>query len=138
MKLEQQVVWLELAKRLKELGVKQESIFYWGLFPRNDGQPARWELDLASHVLAIKDIALLKDKLSAFTVAELGQMLPEAVDTGSSILYLGCDKMDSEWTTKYRGSTKLITHAESLADAMAKLLIYLIENDLWKPEGKAA
>lgn len=29
MKLEQQVVSLELAKRLKELGVKQDSHFYW-------------------------------------------------------------------------------------------------------------
>ena len=29
MKLEQQVVSLELAKKLKELGVKQDSLFYW-------------------------------------------------------------------------------------------------------------
>jgi len=32
MKLEDQVCSLELAKRLKELGVEQESLFYWGLF----------------------------------------------------------------------------------------------------------
>ena len=29
MKLENQVVSLEIAKSLKELGVKQESLFYW-------------------------------------------------------------------------------------------------------------
>lgn len=29
MNLEQQVVSLELAKRIKELGIKQESLFYW-------------------------------------------------------------------------------------------------------------
>ena len=29
MKLEQQVCSLELAQKLKELGVKQESLFYW-------------------------------------------------------------------------------------------------------------
>ena len=32
MKLEDQVVSLELAKKLKELGVKQESLFYWGYY----------------------------------------------------------------------------------------------------------
>lgn len=31
MKLESQVVSLELAKKLKELGVKQESLFQWRL-----------------------------------------------------------------------------------------------------------
>ena len=32
MKLEDQVCSLELAKKLKELGVKQDSLFYWNLY----------------------------------------------------------------------------------------------------------
>jgi hypothetical protein len=41
MKLEDQVVSRDLAKRLKELGMKQESYFGWF---RNDGA-GEWELD---------------------------------------------------------------------------------------------
>jgi hypothetical protein len=67
MKLEQQVVSLELAKKLKELGVKQESLFYWnrhkseiswGLSQTNCSKISHWET------------------ISAFTVAELGELLP--------------------------------------------------------------
>jgi hypothetical protein len=43
MKLEQQVVSLDLAKRLKELGVKQESYFKWNF---NSAAPEQgWYLD---------------------------------------------------------------------------------------------
>src|SRR5438874_1108848 len=79
MKLEQQVCSLELAKKLKELGAKQESLFYWvdlnfggargelKPYPMFYQQQRPWDKgDLYSeHWLA-----------SAFTVAELGEMLP--------------------------------------------------------------
>ena len=34
MKLEDQICSLDLAKRLKELGARQESLFWWGHFVR--------------------------------------------------------------------------------------------------------
>ena len=59
--LEKQVCSLELAKKLKELGVRQESIFYW---EKRDG----WEL--------VDDPYDDQFELySAFTVAELGELL---------------------------------------------------------------
>ncbi len=79
MSLEEQVCSLDLAKRLKELGVKQESTFYWkhntesptGKFDErvltHYGQPYR--VNSTYHV-------------SAFTVAELGEMLPEEIFDG--------------------------------------------------------
>jgi len=70
--LEKQVCSLELAKRLKELGVKQESAWYWKHNTESPhgkidewvlchyGQP--YEVNSSYHV-------------SAFTVAELGELL---------------------------------------------------------------
>jgi hypothetical protein len=44
--LEKQVVSLELAKRLKELGVKQESYFVWAKFSDN---PESWYIQPKDH-----------------------------------------------------------------------------------------
>src|SRR5258706_5692321 len=64
MKLEDQIVSLELAKRLKEFGVKQESLFYWFI------NQLVYMCDLSKWEKSKKYI------FSAFTVAELGEMLP--------------------------------------------------------------
>lgn len=68
MKLEQQVTSLEISKRLKELGVKQESYFIWV----EEG----W-----------RHIPFLSDRnhgyvgsCSAFTSSELGEMLPNCIE----------------------------------------------------------
>jgi hypothetical protein len=37
MKIEKQVISLELSKKLKELGIKQESAFYWERSVFTDG-----------------------------------------------------------------------------------------------------
>jgi hypothetical protein len=66
MKLEEQVVSLELARRLKELGVKQESAFYW-----YDGEMLFSRSPLGQAHTYNETITF-----SAFTVAELGEILP--------------------------------------------------------------
>ena len=126
MTLEQQVCSFELAKKLKELGVKQESLFYWHETARLDGV----------HVLNQK---YSDDKFcfSAFSVAELGEMLPEC--------YFTQHRLNAEWEC-YQNFTKIIEGTKPLqkeypenhvsmfasteADARAKMLIYLIENNL--------
>ncbi len=73
MKLEQQVCNLELAKKLKELGVKQESYFTW-VHWRDDSEDDGWDVyhfDNPSHTMGVD--------YSAFTVAELGELLPDNV-----------------------------------------------------------
>lgn len=111
MKLEQQVTSLELTKRLKELGVKQESAFYWhgGLqYPYLVQRPNG------------------SDTISAFTVAELGEMLPALCKTWQNINGWSCE----HWNDKGNCFDGKIIHEVTEADARAKMLIYLLENKL--------
>ena len=70
--LEKQVVSLHLAKRLKELGVKQESYFIW-FASEGDKRVEIYEIMQTNelfhhHSMVVCPIA------SAFTVAELGEI----------------------------------------------------------------
>lgn len=152
MELSKQVVSLELAKKLKELGVKQESLFIWV----NDAvSDEGWEV-MRQKYRFVKTCA-------AFTVAELGEMLPAYVqvpynevtaqlrkdidseDNGLQGVWLSIDKsqvfnddLGEEWSAVYgdNGSIVVETTAKTIADAMAKMLIYLIENKLSSTEQK--
>src|SRR5437868_5642219 len=83
MKLEDQVTNLELSKRLKELGVKQESLFWWEFYISGDP-----ELKRAGEQECIEGESEpwypSKDCISAFTVAELGEMLPKNIEDKES------------------------------------------------------
>lgn len=75
MKLEKQVCRLELAKKLKELGVNQESLFRYINIPKGitskSGYVPGWRL-----VYLGKNKSPEMEVIPAFTVAELGEMLP--------------------------------------------------------------
>lgn len=116
MKLEQQVVSLELAKRLKELGVKQESLFYWQGADKN-GYIINFEKDLFEYDC---------EKYSAFTVAELGEMLMPLIPVPINKKWQAPSPKDQ--TIRIVGYLKDTTEA----DARAKMLIYLLENNLLK------
>lgn len=122
MKLNQQVCSLELAQKLKTLGVKQESLFGWveddgGIFISDD--PKRWIYSF-----------------SAFTVAELGEMLPWMIDGR----FVCCTKgRDGSWNIYYEKNSLGFPiegvriddqGADTEADARTKMLIYLLENKL--------
>lgn len=151
MKLEDQVCSLELAKRLKELGVKQESLFYW-YKDSIDIDEFNWELGVvavniqekeALHgfgygkrgldvVHGLRDFnAAEPDYVSAFTVAELGVMLgpilPALRDYGNSERIGDCWKATLPEGGEYTlGLSERVTEA----NARAKMLVYLLENDL--------
>ena len=123
MKLEQQCCSLELAKRLKELGVKQESFFYY-----------YYSTILKSWLISVhKDIERDLDDISAFTVAELGNMFPFAcvISTyNGGISGYVCESIAIPYHNKIPE-----INGETEADARAKMLIYLLENNLitlWK------
>lgn len=136
MKLENQVVSLNLAKRLKELGVKQESLFYhWATEIEQDGL-AWWNVSekeprKGKPVRAYLDSVGRPSVLSAFTVAELGEMLPKNVYTVKDDEGFYCWS-DTEWTNEEGLFDDHLDpiHADTEADARAKCLTYLLENKL--------
>ena len=121
MKLEDQVCSLELAKKLKELGVKQESLFYWW-FVRND---------MGDDVF-VSDTKPVNgtEYWSAFTVAELGEMLPVRINGGRRKYRI--DGLPV-WFCNYAHKSNNHMHsisADTEADARAAMLVYLLENNL--------
>ena len=129
MKLETQVVSLNLAKRLKELGVKQESLFYWG--DRYESEKWKiWEDFRALDPRRQSDPSY--EFYSAFTVAELGEMLPIGVQGG--LLTIAKRTVDDGygWSVAYEGASSPIIegYRDTEADSRAKMLIYLLENNL--------
>ena len=145
MKIEDQVVSLELSKRLKELGIKQDSYFCWFRLLESDflyTLSERWQIDDEERF----------DEISAFTVAELMDMLPACIDmkeyepfnyfflqihkrTSENIKYIAryvCDTMPAveAGNPNFQLQSKFRSHSEKLTDCLAIMLIHLIENNL--------
>lgn len=138
--IEQQVCSLELARKLKELGVRQESYFYYNehnfLINRDD-------------VYEYYDCCAedMKGYISAFTVVELGEMLPKSIycETSQKEYFLKIEKDDMSeegqiegWLVRYSGffNKETLVHClrENFNCALAEILIYLIENGYVKAE----
>ncbi len=142
MKLEQQVCSLELAQKLKDLGVKQDGFFSW---------VSKWKLgeDMKTYDsgkrLVMEDVFTNDNDnrkiASAFTVAELGEMLPRLVTNKDGYHNLEMDKLGvylpsrpkPVYSVGYHTTFKSPLHRiedVSESDARAKMLIYLLENKL--------
>lgn len=132
MNLENQVVSLELAKKLKELGVKQESLFYWNC--DDEGYTSRIDQE---NKHGQKDRFFIGDTVtftwlsySAFTASELAEMLPNTIEAESGDeLYLQLMNDDGEWAVYYDEDFPIFTD-KSLVEALAACLIHLIKNNL--------
>jgi hypothetical protein len=105
MRIEQQVCSLELANRLKQLGVKQHSLWYWKFVAvppfRNDGiEHGAYEWKLSQNRLDFgndQEIEDTTDAYSAFTVAELGEILPAYISVYDDQVFLYAWKDDADW-----------------------------------------
>lgn len=117
MPLKQQVCSLELSKKLKEQGVKQESIFWWVNY---SSIKEDWDLKYSKKRLA-------SDFVSAFTVAELGEMLPEY---GCETMKVGKSRWRVTFPCELWEDNQALFEADTEADARAKCLVYLLENKL--------
>jgi hypothetical protein len=141
MDLLEQICSPELAERLKELEVEQNGA--WGYFKSLAGVKV---LTSGSTLNGQPPI------MSAFTVAELGEMLPEWVYTKKNsgggekwtcMLVTSHTSLPKKWKAKfksYAGGGKSLEvfprdfYADTEADARAKMLINLIEEKVLNEE----
>lgn len=120
--IEDQLCTLEQAKKLKELGVKQDSYFYWFEYADNN------------RLGAIKGSIISGEKsYSAFTASELGELLPETINE----YFLHIINAECLWVITYRHALGSLSELRStmiadfnMSNALAKMLIHLIENKL--------
>lgn len=117
MTLEEQITSLELSKRLKELGVKQINWFYWV------HEFGNWWLFNKENYEGKKKSSVRIWSYPAFTVAELGELLPD--------IQFRTDKEGSIYRIVFFGDSRGIKiEARDETNARAKLLIYLLANKL--------
>jgi hypothetical protein len=122
MKLEEQVCSLELSQKLKDLGIKQKSLYFWQTWHEcNDTAGSiEWELTDSPHIHPRSEV------YSAFTVAELNLLLPDRFVT-----YRENERYRGAWPCSRRDLLgKLYADSDTEADARAKMVIYLIVNDV--------
>ena len=123
MELEQQVCSLDLAKKLKELGCKQESYWYWW---RPNHTTENWELTHLKHTAQFAKgntcVETVRN-ISAFTTSELGEMLPREKIAWQGTTISGKYRLDEQ----DGGHTGACFIEDTEANARAKCLIWLIE-----------
>lgn len=147
MKLEEIVTSLELSKRLSELGVKQESLFYWVISitdkiflvsEKNQNyisQSGICSYEFGPHHIPIKYF------YSAFTASELIELLPQNIidPEYNETVFLLIDFYNSIKRVMYAHEESesypfIEVKGKSLSDCLAEMLIHLIENNLLDPK----
>src|SRR3990167_5694230 len=125
MLVEEQVITLELSKTMQYLGFLQDSLFYWcGACKKIEDKTK----DQPCEVLSGRDPSP-HAFISAYTVSELGIMLPwniYKISPPRQVIYFGQTRYE-RWRIEEldRGRTGLMFEAETEADVRAKMLIFL-------------
>ena len=138
LELKDQVISLESAKRLKELGCPQESLFYWMI---NKGNPNDSKYMFYKETQSYKRYKKIKSQgcieyISTYTASELGELLPTMIRINGikHILMIGKGFNPNCWKVSYRGGPnhKIIIDSVNEAEARAKMLIHLKEEGVVK------
>jgi hypothetical protein len=135
--MEKHVTSLEVSKRLKALGVKQESEFYWVESQINH----KWVIERKEMVR----LEIFGDSAtSAFLASELGEMLPATIGNKTWLSWVksrnsfeDCYRISyDKWEHDKGAGLMLIKHVvditmeKSMPDAFGLMLEYLIQNKL--------
>ena len=121
-----------VAQKLSALGVPQESLWYW-VASRRKKYPLLMTVEELSEAPLFQTVAV-----SAFTVGELGVLLPSTIEQEGEFLGFLCSKSFRGFSVAYalaptEKPNRVEIKAVSEADARAQMLIYLIENNLYIP-----
>lgn len=138
MNIKNQVTSLETSKKLKELGVEQESIFFW--IQTYDSTLAPILNHSIARAPSVRGDLYLVDRspngrnYAAFTASELAEMLPSCIYKGENRYFkLNIVKYDDVWAVCYHWHDHdlyLPNGNKLLVEALADCLVYLKENKL--------
>ena len=149
MKIENQLTNLDLSKELEKLGVPQKSIWMWVKYEL--WKEPRIELsDLVSEIKMTCLSGKREYAYSAFSCAEIGEMLPVTIEMKNETHWFDCNKTvywhrcgyiwihegSSGWGQLDNSQTDhshSVGRAKTEADCRAKMLIYLLKNELVDP-----
>lgn len=124
MELEDQNVCVGLAREMKELGAPQDSVWYWTWAEWND--KVEWVLISQDERARLK-----KESFSAYTVAELGEMLPDS-SHGEYVTIKDSGGMWLAWEIQ-KGlfdDGDCYIKAKTQVDAYAKMVIHLLKEGI--------
>ena len=116
MKLENQVVSLELSVKIHNLGITAPSLFYTDSSKSKNDEIEMWDKP-----------DYCPDNINRYTVAELGEMLPRNVYTTKMH-----DEWQVDWDNGYDEPTWKYISCNTEVNARAKMLCFLIENGIIK------
>jgi len=132
MRKEDIVVSLELAKRLKEVGVRQESMLFWVRWKDKD----KWSIRCPDEYMREEwKFSPLVECYSAYTAAELTEKLPERIRVDDRCFYLVVYELSNSYKVDYEcilfDGIKTLCEFEGrkLSDALAQALIW------WREKG---
>jgi len=139
--MEKYCVSLELAQKMKELGFPQDTEFYWQCVRNGE-----WTFEESWNILNFSHPEV--EQYAAPNVGELSDWLPSRIEfkhynikggADEFVFWLGFSKNDGAiWYVHYSDDEVLCPRFEdwgsirdkNLANAQAKMLIYLVENKL--------
>jgi hypothetical protein len=122
MKLEDQVTSLELSKHLKQLGVKQDGLFFY--------HKQKFGNYLLGNSPDYHDF-LGGEHYSAFTASELLELLPHIIRLkNKNNNLLNMSKHEIYYYDIYSHGRLVRFNNETFVNLLAKMLIHLIENNL--------
>lgn len=124
MRLHDQCITFDQAKRLYELGVKQNSLFSWWVEKTPNKPPVLSNNARYYCPSCCSEVYSLGGEYAAFTVAELGQMLNSETFTHREGTELS---QYANWSWCYEGIRQAFGPYATEAEARAEMLIHCLE-----------